>query len=35
LNVELELRWQKGDGPVNRFERLEQIQRLDPYRDAS
>jgi hypothetical protein len=35
FNVELEFRRQKGDGPVNRFERLERIRRLDPYRDAS
>jgi hypothetical protein len=35
LNVELELRWQKGDGPVKRFERLERIRRMDPEKEAS
>jgi hypothetical protein len=31
----LEFRRQKGDGAVKRFERLEQIRRMDPYEDAS
>jgi hypothetical protein len=31
----LEFRRQKGDTPVKRYERLEQIRRMDPYRDAS
>jgi hypothetical protein len=31
----LEFRRQKGDGAVRRFERLEQIRRMDPYKDAS
>ncbi|WUD72270.1 DUF2236 domain-containing protein [Streptomyces sp. NBC_00510] len=35
MGVELDPRRQKGDGLVKRFERLEQIRRLDPYRDAS
>jgi hypothetical protein len=31
----LELRRQKGDSAVKRFERLEQIRRMDPFREAS
>jgi hypothetical protein len=34
FNVELELRRQKRDETVKRFERLEQIRRLDPEKDA-
>jgi hypothetical protein len=34
FNVELEPRPQKGDGTVKRFERLEQIRRLHPEKDA-
>jgi len=34
LNVELELRRQKGDGPVKRFERLAQIRCMDPEKDS-
>jgi hypothetical protein len=34
-NVELESRRQKGDGPVKRYERLEQIRRMDPETEAS
>jgi hypothetical protein len=35
LNVELKLRRQKGTATVKRFERLEQIRRMDPHEDAS
>lgn len=35
LNVELQAGRQKGQGAVKRFERLEQIRRMDPYREAS
>jgi len=35
LNVELEPWRQKGDGAVKRFQRLEQIRRMDPYEEAS
>jgi hypothetical protein len=35
LNVELELRRQKGDGVVKRYERLARIRRMDPVADAS
>jgi hypothetical protein len=31
----LELRRQKGDGQVKRYERLEQIRRMDPEKEAS
>lgn len=35
FNLELEIRRQKGDGAVKRFDRLGQIRRMDPYEDAS
>lgn len=34
-NVELHILWQKGDGTVKRFSRLEQIRRMDPYEEAT
>lgn len=34
FNVGLESPWQKGDGTVKRFDRLEQIRRLHPEKDA-
>jgi hypothetical protein len=34
-NVKLQIRWQKGDGAVKCYARLEQMRRMDPYRQAA